>query len=118
MGVSVMRGVLGLVGVLLMLGGIGVGAAVGPAGFVGGGTMFVAGAVLLVGVVIERTRYRSEAAERRGDPPGPGGGEPTDPYVEPRFRPTGEIFVDPTTDRRMRVLADPSTGERRYMAER
>jgi hypothetical protein len=37
--------------------------------------------------------------------------------VEPRFRPTPEVFVDPTTATRMRVLVDPRTGERRYVAD-
>ncbi len=33
------------------------------------------------------------------------------------FRPTDERFEDPTTRRRMRVWADPTSGERRYVAE-
>ena len=33
------------------------------------------------------------------------------------FRSTDEVFVDPATRRRMRVLLDPATGERRYIAE-
>jgi hypothetical protein len=37
--------------------------------------------------------------------------------MEPRFRPTDERFVDPTTGHRMRVYVDPRTGERRYLAE-
>jgi hypothetical protein len=31
---------------------------------------------------------------------------------------TEEVFVDPTTDRRMRVWIDPSGGERRYVEDR
>ncbi len=71
--------------------------------------------VLIVGVLIETSRYRSQAAEHDGLPPGPGGGE-TAP-LEPRFRWTEEVFVDPTTNRRMRVYMDSNTGERRYVAE-
>ena len=37
--------------------------------------------------------------------------------MEPRFRRTDEVFVDPTTRRRMRVWLDPANGERRYRAE-
>ena len=37
--------------------------------------------------------------------------------VDPRFRPTGEVFIDPTSGQRMRVVVDPSSGERRYVAE-
>jgi hypothetical protein len=33
------------------------------------------------------------------------------------FRPTDELFVDPTSGQRLRVYLDPATGERRYYAE-
>ncbi len=39
------------------------------------------------------------------------------PDVEARFRPTEEVFVDPSTGRRMRVHIDPHSGERRYLPE-
>jgi hypothetical protein len=72
--------------------------------------------VLIVGaVILERSRYRSLRAERTGDPAGPGGGETRAP--DPRFRPTAEVFVDPTTHVRMRVWVDPATGERLYVPE-
>jgi hypothetical protein len=45
----------------------------------------------------------------------PGRREPERP--EARFRPTDEVFVDPTTHQKMRVYADSATGERRYVAE-
>ena len=67
--------------------------------------------------MIERNRYRSEAADRSFETTGPGGGEPSAGTLEPRFRPTDERFVDPTTRRRMRVYLDNRTGERRYVAE-
>ncbi len=79
--------------------------------------LVAAGAVLVVAVVIERTRYRSDAADRTNAAPGPGGGEPADAPIEARFRPTSEVFIDPTTNHRMRVLIDPASGERRYVAE-
>ena len=113
-GLSVARIVLLIGGALLVLGGlalIGVGLPTAITGL-----YFVAGGgVLMLAAVLERTRYRSEAAERANDPPGPGGGEPQ--AAEARFRPTDEVFIDPTTGRRMRVLLDARTGERRYIAE-
>ena len=77
----------------------------------------VIGAAILIALVVERNRYRSEAADRSFERTGPGGGEP-DGSLEPRFRPTPETFVDPTTSERMRVFVDSGTGERRYVAER
>ena len=68
-------------------------------------------------LVLERTRYRSARAE---PPPGqarsPGGERPDQP-IGHTFEATDEIFVDPTSGRRMRVFQDPSTGERRYRPE-
>lgn len=116
MGVTIARGLLGGLGLLLILGGIGLAAIGGPGGgMMAALTFFLPGAVLVGAVLLERTRYRSLKAERSGDPHGPGGGEPHPP--EPRFRPTDERFVDPTTHIRMRVWVDPATGERRYMPE-
>jgi hypothetical protein len=112
---NVIRAAFIVVGVLLVIGGFGLVALGGAAAPSGLWAVFMGGALLLV-AVLERTRYRSEAAERANDPAGPGGGE-TAGDVEPRFRPTAETFVDPTTGTRMRVLVDPRTGERRYVAE-
>jgi hypothetical protein len=47
--------------------------------------------------------------------PGPGGGETVPP--PPPFQRTDEVFVDPTTQRQMRVYMNPTNGERRYFAE-
>ena len=104
---------IGLAGAVLAFGGLAASAA--GAGFSG---LWAAalGAGLIVAVVIERQRYRSEAADRAFEPSGPGGGEPPG-TLEPRFRPTDELFVDPTTKHTMRVHVDPRTGERRYVAE-
>lgn len=116
-GAWLIRIALGVVGVLLMLAGVGVtaGAAGIPGSLINGLSLFIPGAVLVVVAAIEVNRYRSEAAEGSTLSPGPGGGE-SGP-VEPRFEPTSEVFVDPTSNRRMRVLVDPRTGERRYQAE-
>jgi hypothetical protein len=113
-GLSVVRIALLAGGALLALGGlalIGVGLPTAVSGLWLVGT----GGVLMIVAVLERTRYRSEAAERANAPVGPGGGEPEP--VEPRFRPTDEVFIDPTSGHRMRVLLDSRTGERRYIAE-
>jgi hypothetical protein len=102
---------LGAVLLVAGLGSLGLGALFALNGL----WLIAAGGVLMIVAVLERRRYRSEAAERSNDPIGPGGGETE--AVEPRFRPTEEVFVDPTTQRTMRVLVDPRTGERRYVAE-
>jgi hypothetical protein len=109
------RVLLGTAGVLMVLAGLG-GVAIG--GSVAGGGLWLTalGAVIVVAVVLERQRYRSEEADHAFEPVGPGGGEPAG-QMEPRFRPTDERFVDPTSGHRMRVYVDPRTGERRYQAE-
>jgi hypothetical protein len=109
------RSGLVVLGLLSMLGGLAIIVGVSGAGFVG--LQLVGfGAFLVVIVLIERHRYRSETAERTRSEPGPGGGEPAG-ALEPRFRPTSEMFIDPTTGLRMRVAIDPASGERRYIAE-
>lgn len=116
MGVQLARGLIGVVGLLLILGGIATAAVGGPGGsLVAALTLFIPGAFLVAAVLLERTRYRSLHAERTGDGHGPGGGETR--AVEPRFRPSDERFVDPTTGVAMRVWVDPATGERRYVPE-
>ena len=113
---TLLRGLLLVVGAVMILAGFAT-LTVGGVVVAGPGLwLIVTGGVLMLVAVLERTRYRSEAAERANEPPGPGGGE-TPGVVEPRFRPTDEVFVDPTTGRRMRVLLDAGTGERRYVAE-
>jgi hypothetical protein len=109
------RLIVGVVAILMVLGGLGL-IAIGSEAAMSGLWLTVTGAVFLVAVAIERTRYRSEAAEGGSEPVGPGGGEP-DGQLEPRFQRTGESFVDPTSGHRMRVFVDSRTGERRYVAE-
>ena len=112
---ALVRTGLVIVGLLLMLGGLAVIGIAAGAGVVG--LQLVAmGAFLVIVVAVERSRYRSAAAEKSNAPVGPGGGEPPGP-LEARFRPTDEVFIDPTSGHRMRVAVDPSTGERRYVAE-
>jgi len=115
-GLGIVRGLLAFLGALLLLGGLAVSVGGGPAA-VGGIWMIASGGILLIGLTLERLRYRSEHADRVGAPPGPGGGEPLDAPIEPRFRRTDEFFEDPTSRRQMRVWLDPITGERRYRAE-
>lgn len=112
---SVIRGGLVVLGVLGMLAGLAL--IVGlPVGVLPGLQLVALGAFLVVVVALERSRYRSDAAERTNSTPGPGGGEPAG-TLDPRFRATGEVFIDPTSGHRMRVLVDPTSGERRYVAE-
>ena len=73
------------------------------------------GAGFMIAAVLQRSGYRSEAAELDDSAPGPGGGESG--YLDPRFMPTNEVFTDPISHFRMRVYEDPRTGERRYKAE-
>ena len=110
------RGALVVVGVLLMVGGLAIIVSPFDGGTIAGLQLVALGAFLVVAVAIERQRYRSAAAEQTNAPPGPGGGEPAG-ALDPRFRATNEVFIDPTTNRRMRVVVDPATGERRYVAE-
>ena len=104
------------VGALLGLSGLAV-VAGGPPMASSGIWAVVFGLALIVGAIIERARYRSDEAERSAARHGPGGGEPTEEPIDPRFKPTEERFEDPTTRQRMRVWADPTSGERRYVAE-
>ncbi len=108
--------ILGL-GALLILGGF---AAIAVGGWVGlwGLWLVVGGLVIVAAILLERRRYRSVAAEVGPEPPGPGGGEPLDEPLEPRFSPTTERFVDPTTGVTMVVWVDKASGDRRYRADR
>ena len=109
----ILRVIVGAFGaVMIVAGALLVGAGIVVTGLF----VLVLGAIVILAATFERLRYRSAAAERSLEPPGPGGGEPTGP-LEPRFQRTAEVFIDPTTHHRMRVWVDPNTGERRYLAE-
>jgi hypothetical protein len=109
------RLVFGVLGTLMAIGGLAT-ITLGGAAAASGLWLTILGVVVVVAVVVERQRYRSEDADKSFEPVGPGGGEPG--AVDPRFRPSDELFVDPTTGLQMRVHIDPRTGERRYVAER
>jgi hypothetical protein len=113
----VIRGLIVVGGFLLMLSGLALIVGVSGVGTGPGLELVAFGALLVVIVAFERHRYRSAAAERSNGAIGPGGGEPAGTALELRFRPTAEVFIDPTTNQRMRVLIDPANGERRYVAE-
>jgi len=68
----------------------------GPA-VAGGIQTLLGGAIILVGTLFERWRYRNRNASSAGT-----------------WQPTGERFVDPGTGQEVEVLYDPDSGERRY----
>ena len=70
--------------------------------FPAAGMLAVWAAILLVGLLIERWRYKPLAAR----PPGPD------------WEKTDERFVDPETGKLVTVYFHPTTGERRYIAAR
>jgi hypothetical protein len=104
-------------GLTLVVAGLALVASQGPGLTITGVWLVGLGLVCMVATLIERVRYRSEATDRSGAPHGPGGGEPLGAQIEPRFRRSDEVFVDPTSSQRMRVWVDPNNGERRYVAE-
>jgi hypothetical protein len=114
---TILRALILALGGLLILGGFAAIALGGWAGLMGLWSV-VGGLVIVAAVLLERRRYRSVAAEAGPEPPGPGGGEPLDEPLEPRFSPTNELFVDPTTGVQMRVWVDAASGDRRYRADR
>jgi hypothetical protein len=57
----------------------------------------VNGTILVSAVLLERKRYRARVDRTRG-----------------HWQPTGERFVDPTTERLMEVFYNSATGEREY----
>jgi hypothetical protein len=116
-GIGIARLVVLVTGAVLAIGGLVLIALPDLGGSVAGVYMFLLGGALIVGALLERMRYRSEALDRSSPPIGPGGGEPLDEALDPRFASTDEVFVDPTSGLRMRVYLDPRTGERRYRAE-
>ena len=115
-GSAVVRVIIGVFGALLLVGGLALAVSGLPGGVFGAFWLIISGAVLIIAAVIEVSRYRSEHAERARQDPGPGGGETSGP-LEARFQRTEEVFIDPTSQRRMRVYVDSRTGERRYVAE-
>ncbi|HEX8938621.1 MAG TPA: hypothetical protein VF763_00540 [Candidatus Limnocylindrales bacterium] len=109
------RVLIGVIAAFIFLGGVAGTILGGPAFAPAGFPALLTGGVLLLAVLLERGRYRSQAAEAASESSGPGGGETQ--ALEPRFQRTQEVFRDPTTGRRMRVYLDHRTGDRRYVAE-
>ena len=110
MGVTISRGLVMGCGLLTAVGGLLLIVA-GPGYVLLGLITLAIGAGLMVAALVERLRYRSADSERQASPPGPGGGEPTDRPMEPRFQRTDERFVDPTTVARHARVA--GSGHRR-----
>lgn len=117
MGIGIARLLILVTGALMAVGGLLLILLPSFGGTITGFYLVLFGAALIVGALLERMRYRSDAVDRSSHPVGPGGGEPLDAPLEPRFTSTDEIFVDPTSGHRMRVYLDARTGERRYRAE-
>jgi hypothetical protein len=61
--------------------------------------------VVIAGIVIALFGWDRYRGKRKG------GGDSS------ASQPTGEVFLDPETGRRMRVWYDPSTGKREYRPE-
>jgi hypothetical protein len=96
-------------------------------GFVGDGRLSLEEFEQRVAVVYDATLW-SEAdaafAELPMPPPRPAPARGSrrrrhgeSPEAQAHWRPTAEVFRDPTTGRVMRVWVDPSDGSRRYVAE-
>jgi hypothetical protein len=116
-GFGAARIVVLLFGLTLLVAGVALIGLEGGAGTITGLWVGGTGLVIMVAALLERVRYRSEATDRAGDPAGVAGGEPPGTRLDPRFRRSDEVFVDPTSGHRMRVWLDPTSGERRYLAE-
>lgn len=64
----------------------------------GGIQTLTGGAIILLGTLFERWRYKNRnATDARGD-----------------WQPTGERFADPGSGEKVEVLYDPNSGERLY----
>ena len=109
--VNVLRILVAAISALVLLAGL-FAVVGGGATMLTGFWLLVLGAGGLLAVTFERMRYRSEAAELSGEAAGGAGVDSGPP--DPRFQPTDERFIDPTTRRQLRVWIDARTGERRY----
>jgi hypothetical protein len=107
--ISVLLFLLGVVAI--------VGAGNDPTALAGGWELALLFGGIALLLVLERQRYRPGGADRARRAAGPADGDEPGRPLEPRFRPTDERFVDPSSGQRMRVWVDAGTGERRYRAE-
>jgi hypothetical protein len=64
-----------------------------------GAQLLVVGAIVSIGVVVERWRYRNQARP------------------DADWEATSERFVDPSTGKRVRVEYDSKSGSRRYVSD-
>ena len=110
------RLILLIAGVVMVVAGLAAMASGDPGGLFGGIILIGCAVPLFVGAAWENARYRARENAGLSSPYGPGG-VPTGEALDPRFRATSEVFIDPSTGARMRVYADAATGERRYRAE-
>jgi hypothetical protein len=94
---SALRAALYIIGGLLVAGGIAL-AVIGC--FPPAAGLALWGAILLIGLLIERWRYKPLAEQRPG----------------PEWTATDERFVDPETGKLVTVYFHSATGERRYVA--
>jgi hypothetical protein len=91
----VLRTVVLAAGAILTCLGIGlVACGVGAPGW----QALIIGAIVLIGTLFERWRYRRIEARPKG-----------------HWQRTGEQFIDPSTGVQVEVLFNPDTGERRYV---
>lgn len=91
--------VLYVIGALLLLAG-GITLVVGGALAVIVPQLIIGGLILVVGLAIERWRYKPVRDEA----------------PDPRWSDTGERFVDPESGKLTAVYFDPANGERHYLA--
>ncbi len=110
---SFVRGIVGVVGAIVFLGGAGV---VLAGGAIAGLWAMVVGGILVLVALYEQSRY---VADRGASPAAPPGWGPPagPPAAGPGFERTTEVFDDPTTGVRLRVWYNARTGERRYLPE-
>ncbi len=92
-----LRNVVLILAALVAASGLAAVALVGPRAI----GWLAAGLVVLVGCVFERVHYKRLSAS----------------VTDPRFQATPERFRDPTSGERVRVYADPATGERLYVRD-
>ncbi len=64
-------------------------------------------AIVVLGIVVAVFGWDRYRGDRKSTDAGTGTGS----------EPTGEVFIDPATGKRMRVWYDPATGDREYRAE-
>jgi len=108
-GLGILRGIMLALGGVALVGGLLLVLAGGTDGVASGIWLIVTGSVVLLAVVFERTRYRSEHAERTPRLPARAAARRRARRWSRGSSP-GRGLVDPTSRRRMRVWLDRSGG--------